>query len=436
MQDRYGNTLSTRSQAARDAYVEGCDLLLSGNPSPRVAFERAIMADPGFALAQVGLARALQLRGEMPPARDAMAAAEALTPGLPAREASTVAMYAKLIGGQGGAVLAAAREHLKDWPRDAFVLSPCTSVFGLIGFSGRAGREREQVEMLEPHVAIYGDDWWFQSQYAFALMEVGEHAAALPRIERAMMQQPRNAHGAHIRAHMYYEMGEQEASRAYLRDWLPDYPRDGQLHCHISWHIALCELEAGNVAEAFRHYDAGVAPAGAQGGAWGPPLNVMTDAVAFLWRAELAGNPRDPQRWQALHDFSHRMFPKAGIAFADAHAALADAVAGDGSALAARVAEMEAAIAEGRYPAGPLVPALARGWAAVARQDWPTAIAALEPCIAEHERIGGSRAQRDLVEFTLMQAYCADGRLDALRAMLAARHRGPRPMVAALGHVH
>jgi Tfp pilus assembly protein PilF len=432
MQDRYGNPLSTRSQAARDAYVEGCDLLLSGNPSPRAAFERAIAADPGFALAHLGLARALQLRGEMPPARDAMARAEALAAGLPVQEASTVAIYAKLIGGQGAAALAAAREHLRAWPRDAFVLSPCTSVFGLIGFSGRAGREREQVEMLEPFVAVYGQDAWFNMQYAFALMEVGEHAAARPRIELAMAEQPRNAHGAHIRAHLYYEMGEQEASRAYLRDWLPAYPRDGQLHCHISWHLALCELEAGHVAEAFRHYESGVAP----GGAWGPPLNVMTDAVAFLWRAELAGNPRDPQRWWALHDFTHRMFPKAGIAFADAHAALADAMTGDGAALAARVAEMEAAIADRRYPAGPLVPALARGWAAVARQDWSAAIAALEPCIAEHERIGGSRAQRDLVEFTLMQAYCADGRLDELRAMLAARHRGPKPMLAGLERVH
>jgi Tfp pilus assembly protein PilF len=432
LQDRYGNGLSTASTVARDAYVEGCDLLLSGNPSPRAAFERAIAADPGFALAHVGRARALQLRGEMPPARESMAAAEALAAGLPEREASTIAMYGKLIGGQGGAALAAAREHLKDWPRDAFVLSPCTSVFGLIGFSGRAGREREQVEMLEPYVSTYGDDWWFNTQYAFALMEVGEHAAALPRIEGALAVQPRNAHGAHIRAHLYYEMGEQEASRAYLRGWLPEYPRDGQLHCHISWHLALCELEAGNPEAAFRHYDAGVSPAGT----WGPPLNVLTDAVAFLWRAELAGNPRDPARWQALHDFTHRMFPKAGIAFADAHAALADAMAGDGAALAARVEGMEAAIAEGRYPAGPLVPALARGWAAVARQDWPGAIAALEPCIAEHERIGGSRAQRDLVEFTLMKAYCAAGRLDALRAMLAGRRRGAKPMVAGLERVH
>ena len=43
----------------------------------------------------------------------------------------------------GGSVagLAAVKEHLATYPRDAMVLAPCTGVFGLIGFSGRAGRE-------------------------------------------------------------------------------------------------------------------------------------------------------------------------------------------------------------------------------------------------------------------------------------------------------
>jgi tetratricopeptide (TPR) repeat protein len=427
--DRYGLPVSTRSAAARDAYVEGCDLMLSGNPSPVEAFTRAIAADPGFALAHAGLARAHQLRGEMAPARAAMAAAQELAGGLPAREASHLAFHALLVGGQGAAALEAAKRHLLDWPRDAMVLSPCTSVFGLIGFSGRAGREREQVELLDAFAPHYGEDWWFNTQHAFALLETGAFDAARPRIEGAMARHPRNAHGAHILAHLRYEEGEQEAARAYLRDWLPDYPRDGQLHCHISWHLALCELEGGDAEAAFRVYAEGIAPEAA----WGPPMNVLTDAVAFLWRAELAGNPRDPARWRALHAFTHRAFPRAGIAFVDAHAALADAVAGDGGALEARLAEMAALEREGRLPSGPVVPALSRAFAAVLRRDFAGAIAAIEPVLAEHERIGGSRAQRDLVEYTLIGAYLAEGRHEDLRRMLAARRRGAKaPLVAGL----
>ncbi|MBR0650660.1 tetratricopeptide repeat protein [Roseomonas terrae] len=430
--DRYGLALSTASTTARDAYVEGCDLLLSANVGAEDAFRTAIAADPRFALAHAALARGLQLRGHIPTARQAMEAGNALLPGLPAREASHMAFYALVLAGQGDAAVAAAKVHLATWPRDAMVLSPCTSVFGLIGFSGRAGREREQVELLDGLATHYGDDWWFNTQHAFALLESGQLAAAHPRIESAMAQMPRNAHGAHIRAHLYYEDGEQAAALAFLKDWMKPYPRAGQLHCHISWHIALCELEAGDAAEAFRVYAEDVAP----GGSWGPAINTLTDAVSFLWRAELAGHPRDPARWRALHDFSRRMFPRGGIAFADTHAALADAVEGDGDALEARLRELETMRQEGRLPSGPVVPGLARAFAAFLRNDFRAAIAAIEPVLADHERIGGSRAQRDLVEFTLMKAYLADGRLDALRDMLAARHRGPAavPVAGLPGH--
>ena len=149
LMDRYDLPLSTASSTARDTYVTACDLLLSANPGPAEAFDRAIAADPGFALAYAGKARALQLRGDIGPARVAMANGVAAAGGLPAREASHIAFHALLLSGQSDAAVIAAKNHLKAWPRDAMVLSPCSSVFGLIGFSGRAGREQEQVELLD-----------------------------------------------------------------------------------------------------------------------------------------------------------------------------------------------------------------------------------------------------------------------------------------------
>ena len=56
--DRYGLALSTTSPAARDAYVEGVDLLLTVYPGAALAFDRAIAADPDFALAHIAKARA------------------------------------------------------------------------------------------------------------------------------------------------------------------------------------------------------------------------------------------------------------------------------------------------------------------------------------------------------------------------------------------
>jgi len=62
--DRYGLSLSTLSSAARDAYVEGCGLKLTMYPGAIEAFDRAIAADPGFALAHAAKAHALLERGD------------------------------------------------------------------------------------------------------------------------------------------------------------------------------------------------------------------------------------------------------------------------------------------------------------------------------------------------------------------------------------
>jgi hypothetical protein len=75
--DRYDNPLTTTSEAARNAYVEGCDLVLTQWPGAVAAFDRALASDPDFALAYTGRARALQMASDMPAARAAIAAAKA-----------------------------------------------------------------------------------------------------------------------------------------------------------------------------------------------------------------------------------------------------------------------------------------------------------------------------------------------------------------------
>jgi pentatricopeptide repeat protein len=61
------------------------------------------------------------------------------------------------------------------------------------------------------------------------------------------------------------------------------------------------------------------------------------------------------------------------------------------------------------------------GLDAYCREDWTGAIAALAPALAETVRIGGSRAQRDLVQNTLLAAYLKGGRADEARRLLVAQ---------------
>ena len=433
LNDRYGLAVSTTSVIARDAYVQACDLYLSMYPGAAAAFDTAIAADPGFALAFAGKARVQQLRGDIQGARASMAAANVLASRLPPREASHLAFFGLLVAGQSEAALAALRAHLGTWPRDAMVLSTSASANGLIGSSGRVEQKRELLALMDHLAPSFGDDWWFAGHHAFALAENGQHGAARTKIERSMASNPANAYGAHTSAHLCYEAGELTTGQDFLRSWLTTYPRDGGFYGHLTWHLALFDLQAGDAAAAFRLYSDAVSPEVNRD----PAISTLANAASFLWRWELAGQPNDPARWQAMHAFAHKMFPRAGNAYADWHMALVEAAAGAGDALDARVRGMEELARDGRYPSGTVVPTLARAFAAFQRQDFSAAIDAIEPIWDQRDRLVGSLAQTDLIEGTLLRAYIETGRLDDVRRLLSQRRDGAVGIpVAGMASVH
>ena len=413
--DRYDNPVSTTCTAARDAYIRGVDLFLGAGAGAADAFDRAIAADPDFALAHIGKARVCQVMGRGADARAARQQAIDIANGVTERERGHLHVMDLLIQGKGAEAYPKIRAHVDAHPRDALVAQTCTSVFGLIGFSGQPGREAEQLAYTSQLLPHYGDDWWLLSMHAFAQAEAGQVGPAAKTIERSLAGNPRSAHGAHIKAHIHYEAGETDAGIAYISDWYRDYPGDGPLHCHISWHIALWALEKGDLGRMWSTIDAAVAP----GAAWGPPINVLSDTAAILYRAELAGVEVAPERWQAISDYAARFFPKPAIAFADMHAALAHAMAGNAEALA-RVRE------EAVGPAADLVSGLAEAFAALSDQRWAAAVTLLTQTMSDHARVGGSKAQRDLIEYALLNALLKLGREDDARMLLALR----RPLKA------
>jgi Tfp pilus assembly protein PilF len=433
LNDRYGLAVSTPSATARDAYVQGCDLFLSMNPGALPALDSAIAADPHFALAVAAKARVQQLRGDIAAARASMAAANALASELPPREASHVAFFGLLLAGQSQPALAALRQHLGEWPRDAMVLSTSASANGLIGSSGHVEQKRELLALMDSLAPSYGDDWWFTGHHAFALAENGQHEAARTKIDQSMARNPTNAYGAHSRAHLCYEAGDLVSGQAFLRSWLATYPRDGGFYGHLSWHLALFDLQAGDAAAAFRVYSQAVAPEVNQDAA----LSVLANAASFLWRWELAGQPHDPARWEAMHQFARTVSPSAGNAYADWHMALVEAADGDGDALDARVRQMEELARNQRYPSGPVVPAMARAFAAFQRRDFSAVIDAIEPVWDQRDRLVGSLAQTDLIEGTLLRAYIETGRLDdAHRLVNHRRYRAVGIPIAGLPSIH
>ncbi len=414
MRDSYDLPVSTREPVACDAYVQAVARFLAAGPGVEAALDRALAADPDFALAHMARARTEQMLGRSAQARASATRAVELAASASPREQGHVRALERVVAGDRAGALAAIEVHLADYPRDVMVLAPAAGVFGLFGFSGESGREQALLAFLQRHGGALGDDWWFLAALAFAQGEVGQLDIARANVERALTLCPRNANAAHIRAHVHYEAGEAAAGLDWLRGWFADYDRSGAMHCHLGWHIALWQLELGDAAAAWRTYDALVHPEDASGrGSWGPPLNALTDGVSFLFRAELAGGARDPERWAELAAFARRTYPNPGLAFADMHSALASAMTGDREALAAIVAEAKG-------PAADMVVTLARGFDAFVQGNWSEAVGALQAASISHERIGGSRAQRDLIEQALRVAALHAGRPD----LVAERRRG------------
>ncbi|MGA9252542.1 MAG: tetratricopeptide repeat protein [Roseobacter sp.] len=416
LKDQYGNGLTTSSHAARDGYVAALDLMLEGQGGIRAGFQSVVEADARFALGWVGLARAYQYAGDMPAALNAIETAKSLTSGVSAREVSHVAALDLMLSGRLAEAYSAIREHVQAFPRDALVAQTCSSVFGLIGFSGQPGREAEMLAFNAGLLPHYGEDWWAISQYAFALCETGNLLKADMLIDRALSLNPRNAHGVHVRSHVSYELGETETGRAFLSEWMTDYSPAGVMFTHLNWHEALWALEQGDINHMWEKVDAAVAPEANSGG---PAINILTDTASILHRATMAGVEVSQGRWASLSDYAQTAFPKTGNAFIDVHAALTHAMAG-------RQAALEAIIDHPAGPAADLVPDLARGFGAVARQDWTAVVDHMTAAMSDLARIGGSRAQRDMVEQTLLTALMALDKKEEAQVIATLR----RPVLA------
>jgi len=408
--DQYGNPLTTSSVKARDAYVRGLECNLAATSGAEEAFQEAVAEDENFALAHLAIARNRQVEGRGVSGREPYSAAKACAESLSPQEQGHLAIIGSLLEGKSDGVYEKAHAHLQEFPHDVMIAQACLGVFSLIGFGGQPGREAENLalsSMLAPH---YGDDWWFLSTHAFSQMEAGQLDPAARSIERSLAINPRNANGSHHRAHLYYELGETKAGLTYLKDWIADYDPQGVMHCHLSWHIALWALAEGDVKTMWEVADAAIDPETSSG----PALNIVTDMPALLYRAELAGVEVAPERWQAISDYATARFAKPRLAFADVHAALAHAMAGNAEGVATIVEKANG-------PAEDFVRSLAEAFQAIAKQDWQLTTEHLTKSMSDHARIGGSRAQRDLIELAMASALARQGKSDEAAMLLHCR---------------
>jgi len=418
--DRYGLPVSTSSAVAAERYQDGMDKLLSYGYGADQAFAAAVAADEGFALGHAGAALFALFQGDGATAKAAVDRARRLAAAATRRERQHVEALAAIAGGETARGLGLIEEHVQEFPRDALLVNQAGSSIGL---GGRADREQLRIAFVERLAPTYGEDWWFQSALAFTYHEVGRYSESRRLSERSLEQHPDNANASHNIAHICYETVDNEGGLAVLSDWLGGYDRRAPFHCHLAWHLALFELQCGRPAQALAIFERDIV-------ASANPRLAMIDGSALLWRFGLYEYPNGPP-WRRLADLAARV-TRPGFVFGDVHAALAYASVGDDAAMSALIAGLQALDAKGHPIAGTVALPLVLGVAAYVAGDYAEALARIEPVAGEIHRVGGSHAQWELFEETMVVCQLRLGRYDDAVRLLRRRldcRPSPRDLV-------
>ena len=196
-----------------------------------------------------------------------------------------------------------------------------------------------------------------------------------------------------------------------MDDWLPSTDQEAPFGCHLVWHSALHHLAVGDGAGALEryHHCAGRPGAGA-----------VVDGTSMLWRCQIHGlvpygaDPSDTP----VGPLVANLVDAVPSTFVGVHVALGLATARDADGLRRLAATAGSFAAPG---AAELLPGLARGLAAYVEDDHATAselLLAEEPHVL---RYGGSHAQREVFEDTLLQTLAKAERYEEATARLRAR---------------
>ncbi len=422
LMDSRGLPVSTSSHAALEKYELAAGQTLGYFGNPLAALDEALAEDPDFAAAHMlraDLAVMSSEQGALPLIQESVAAIARLGDRATARERAHVG--AAEAWAQGRFERAAHRygaiaiEH----PRDLLAIQ-CAHV---IDFNlGDSILLRDHVAQALPYwndeVPGYG---YLLGMYAFGLEETANFARAEDVGRHALSLNPRDPWAVHAVQHVFEMQGRIHDGIEWLNATSPNWA-DTALAFHNWWHLALHQLELGDIPAALGIYDRLVHPKETT------VALELVDASQLLARIALRGGSVGT-RWAELADCWSRTAEGGFYVFNDLHALLAYAFAGREQDTRRLMAALERAAAGSGTNAENLravgLP-IALAIVAMAAGRPGDALEQLMPVRSRACRIGGSHAQRDLVQLTVIGAALAAGNGRVARA-LAAERTGQNP---------
>ncbi|MGW1893253.1 FAD/NAD(P)-binding protein [Streptomyces sp. NPDC002004] len=406
--DLHGLALSTHADAAA-AYRTGLDRVLKVRAGAEHAFRRAVTLDPGFALGHAALALlGHECAADVDVPRALADAQRSARERADERERSFVEVITRRVHGDDGD--RALLRHLDAHPADALALSAAVPT---IAFSGVNDLDDDYaLRLVERTSPAYDGHWFHTSLLAFLRQEQGRLHEAGELAHRALGAEPASGHAVHALAHVHYESGAHEAGRDWLDGWVSGQGRGVVHRAHFSWHIALHELALDDPAAVRRRWFSQLAPGRVTG------VRALVDSGSLLWRARISDNwPGRMPVADVLDAVARDVLERPATAFTALHSAVALCAAGDLPAL--RRLRDHAAGAD-PVQRQVIVP-LCEAFAALVEERFHDAARGLDALLPVLRTVGGSAAQREVVEETLLYALVASGRCEAARHLLAAR---------------
>ena len=419
--DSHGHRVSGATPDSLQAYEQAARELLCLVDDPVASVTQALQASPEMTMAHV-LNAWVHLLGTEPDGIGVAQASCAAASALPAddREQRHLAAAQALAAGRWRE----AGQRLEDlslrYPLDTLALQAGHQVDF---FRGDSRMLRDRIARALPAWDAGVPGWHaVLGMHAFGLEETGDYAQAESQGRRSVELEPRDSWGWHAVAHVHEMRNDPRAGIAWLQPASGTWSAGSCLATHNWWHLALFHLELDDHAQVLKLYDDAI------GGTGSSVVLDMIDASAMLWRLQLRGVDVG-ERWQPLAD-RWMPFARAGnYAFNDLHAMIAFVGADRGAAQQAVLEAQEHAMAgEGDNtgftrdvgnPAARAVQAFGRG-------DYATAVTLLRGIRHQAHRFGGSHAQRDLIDLTLLEAALRGGD-PALARGLAAERAALRP---------
>ncbi len=421
IRDNLGLPISGATEAAATLYERAVHELQCFAGDPVGSVDAAIAAAPGFVMAHVfkgylfGLATEREATAV---ATECFAAASGL--GGTARERAHVAALGHLAQGRWHAAGSILEDLTIETPRDALALQAGHQIDF---FTGNARMLRDRMARALPawEAAMPGYHAMLGMQ-AFGFEEMGDYGRAEALGRKAVAIEPRDGWAQHAVAHVMEMQSRQRDGIAWMRGNTEAWTKESFLQVHNWWHLALFHYDLGEIAEVLALYDGPIF------GARSTIALNMVDASAILWRLHLGGIDVGG-RWAPLAENWAPKAASANYAFNDAHAMMAFVGAGRADLAGMLLDAQRAAMEEGGdnaeftrdvgYP-------LTRAISAFGDGAFAETVRLLRPIRSIAHRFGGSHAQRDVIDLTLIEAAFRSGNA-ALAAALAAERFAARP---------